>query len=208
LTDTLLALVPTYGVWLIYAAVALSAMALPVPASILVMTAGGFASTGDLVLWQVQAAALAGCMTGDQVAYGLARRGGAPLLALFRRRPKVAGLLDRCTTLLDRRGAVAVFLSRTVLSPLGPWMGYLAGALRLNWAVFTLAAGIGAACWAAAYTWLGYSFATRIAEIASLIGNALGVILAVVGAAGILWYLVRSYRAERARQSSATQAAP
>ncbi|NBT33764.1 MAG: DedA family protein, partial [Rhodobacteraceae bacterium] len=57
MTDTLLALVPTYGVWLIFGSVLLSCFALPIPSSILVMTAGGFAASGDLVLWQVVTAA-------------------------------------------------------------------------------------------------------------------------------------------------------
>ncbi len=48
MTDTLLALVPTYGVWLILLALPLSCLALPVPSSILVMTAGGFAVKAEL----------------------------------------------------------------------------------------------------------------------------------------------------------------
>jgi membrane-associated protein len=198
-TETLLALVPTYGVWLVLVAVALSTLAVPLPASMLVMTAGGFASTGDLVLWQVQAAALAGCMAGDQIAYNAARAGGGPLIARLSARPKLGALFARCEALLAARGVVAVFLSRTVLSPLGPYMGYLSGALRFNWVAFTLAAGVGAACWAAAYSYLGYAFATRIAEVASLIGSALGIVLAATLAVGLIVYLVRSYRAESGR---------
>jgi membrane-associated protein len=197
MTETLLALVPTYGVWLILVGVMLSTLAIPVPASMLVMTAGGFASTGDMVLWQVQAAALGGCMLGDQLAYNIARKGGVRLIGGLKARPRLGPAVMRAETMLARKGAVAVFLSRTVLSPLGPYMGYLSGALRFNWWAFTLAAGIGAACWAAAYSYLGYTFATRIAEIASLISNALGFVLAGCVALGLGVYLWRSYRDDR-----------
>jgi len=127
MTDTLLALVPTYGVWLILLALPLSCLALPVPSSILVMTAGGFAAAGDLTLWQVQAAAFAGFVAGDQVTYGIARVGGAPLVARMKARPKLGPVFAKAEAMLNRRGTLAVFLSRTIFSPLGPYMGYLSG---------------------------------------------------------------------------------
>jgi membrane-associated protein len=81
MTDALLALVPTYGVWLVLVALPLSCLALPVPSSILLMAAGSFASAGDLVLWQVQAAAFAGFVLGDQLTYGVARVAGPRVVA-------------------------------------------------------------------------------------------------------------------------------
>jgi membrane-associated protein len=199
MTDTLLALVPTYGVWLVLLALPLSCLALPVPSSILVMAAGSFASAGDLVLWQVQAAAFAGFVLGDQVTYGVARAAGPRLLAALQRRSRLGALCDRAQVMLDKRGAVAVFLSRTIFSPLGPYMGYLSGALRLNWGAFTLAAVLGAACWSMAYSLLGYVFATQITQVAALIGNAVGIILAGAVVVGIGVYLWRSWQAEKAR---------
>ena len=59
MTDWLLALVPQYGLLLLAATTFLSCLALPLPASILMLTAGGFAAAGDLVLWQAFAAATA-----------------------------------------------------------------------------------------------------------------------------------------------------
>ena len=198
MTETLLALVPTYGSWLVLLALLLSCLALPVPSSILVMTAGGFAASGDLVLWQVQAMALTGFVVGDQVAYALARSGGRPLITRLRRRPGVDRLFDRAVALLDRHGLLAVFLSRTVFSPLGPYLGYLSGFLGLSWSSFTLAAVVGAICWCAGYSLLGYVFATQIAELASLIGNAIGLLIGGLLVAAAVWYLWRSWRSERA----------
>jgi membrane protein DedA with SNARE-associated domain len=56
--DALLAAVPTHGVWLVAAVTFLSCLALPMPASLVMLTAGGFAAAGDLDLWQVLGAAL------------------------------------------------------------------------------------------------------------------------------------------------------
>jgi membrane-associated protein len=202
MTETLLALVPTYGVWLILVALPLSCLALPVPSSILVMTAGGFAAAGDMTLWQVQAAAFAGFIAGDQVTYGIARAGGTPLVARMKSRPKLGALFARAETMLQRKGAVAVFLSRTIFSPLGPYMGYLSGALKLPWVTFSGAAILGAACWSLGYSYLGYVFATQITQVASMIGNAIGFILAGAAAIGLIWYLARAWNLERSKTTA------
>lgn len=48
--DWLLGQVPTYGLWLFAASTFLSCLALPIPASILMLAAGGFVAAGDLPL--------------------------------------------------------------------------------------------------------------------------------------------------------------
>lgn len=197
MTDTLLALVPVYGNWLVMVSVALSCLALPIPSSMLVMAAGGFAAAGDLVYWHLLAAALAGFVAGDQIAYHLARAGGAALIARLGRRPGPAAVLGGAQDLLDRRGLLAVFLSRTVLSPLGPYVGYLSGALGLDRSRFSAAAAAGAVTWCLAYSWLGYAFAERIAEIAALIANSVGLILALAATCGLAWWLRRGWRAQQ-----------
>lgn len=193
MTDTLLSLAPTYGPWLLVVSVFLSCLALPVPSSILLMTAGGFAATGDLVLWQVIAGAFTGFIAGDQAAYAMARRGSSRIDRLRTHR-RIGPLIARASDLLTRRGTLAVFLSRTVFSPLGPYVSYSSGAVGLNWRLFSFAAVIGAACWAAFYALIGYSFAGQIAQIASLIGNATGIIMAAAVALGSAWWMWRSYR--------------
>lgn len=197
MADTLLALVPAYGVWLILAALLLSCLALPVPSSILVMAGGAFAATGDMVLWQVQLAAFCGFVTGDQTAYGIARLGGARFIDTLRAKPRLMPVLRRSEALLARHGAVAVFFSRTLLSPLGPYTGYLSGAFRQRWSHFTIAAVCGAVCWCMAYSLLGYFFAGRVAQVADMIGNAIGFIVTAAFLAGLGWYIFARWRAQR-----------
>ena len=197
MTETLLGLVPTYGVWLVLIALPLSCLALPVPSSMLVMIAGGFAAAGDMVLWQVQLAAFVGFVVGDQLTFGIGRTGGSRLVRWAKQYPRLATAFAKAEELLERKGTMAVFLSRTILSPLGPYMGYLSGALGMRWVAFTLAAILGAACWSLGYSYLGYIFATQIAQVASLISNALGLILMLVAVAALVWYLLRSWRRER-----------
>lgn len=204
MTETLLGLIPTYGVWFVLAIMILSCLAMPIPAAILVMTAGGFAASEDMVFWQVALAALAGYVIGDQLAYNIARHGGARLLTRLQKRPKVAAVFARAEKLLQKHGTIAVFLSRTILSPLSPYVGYLSGALRMSWLKFTCSAFIGASLWCSAYTGLGFIFASRIGEVSALISSALGFILAGFVLIAIGYRLARSWRAHKRDMATST----
>lgn len=194
MTETFLALIPTYGVWLIMLSLILSCLALPVPSSIMVMVAGGFAAAGDFAFWQLVLFTYAGFVIGDQIAFWLARGVGAPLIHRFEAKPKTATVVGRAKSLVERRGWVAVLLSRTILSPLGPYVGYISGALGMGWLRFTLTAVIGAFFWCFTYAWLGFAFADQITQIASLMSSSIGFILSGAVVVGGSTILVRNYR--------------
>ncbi|GAD56806.1 MAG: membrane protein DedA with SNARE-associated domain [Limimaricola cinnabarinus] len=203
MTDAFLALIPTYGLWLILVSVTLSALALPVPSSMMVMVAGGFAAADDFALWQLVGFAYLGFAVGDQIAFWTARRAGAPLIARFESRSGTAAVLGRAKRLVERRGLAAVFLSRTVFSPLGPYVAYISGGLGLSWRGFTLTALAGGLLWSMGYAWLGFVFADRIDDIASMISSSVGVVMAGAVTLGGLVWLLRNYRHSRAaRQGS------
>ncbi len=180
MTDWLLGLVPQYGLWLLAATTFLSCLALPFPASILMLTAGGFAAAGDLVLWQAFGAAAAGGIAGDQLGYWAGRGFGARVLSRLRKDPARDKLLARADAMMDRRGLTAVFLSRWLFSPLGPYVNLIAGSTSYGWPRFTLAGVAGEGVWAGLYVGFGYGFAGNV-EAAS---QALGSVLGMIGGAG------------------------
>ncbi|MCX7288062.1 MAG: VTT domain-containing protein [Rhodobacterales bacterium] len=176
MTDWLLALVPQYGLWLLAATTFLSCLALPFPASILMLTAGGFAAAGDMVLWQAFAAAATGGIAGDQLGYFAGRGLGAGFLARLRSDPARDRLLARADALMDRHGLVAVFLTRWLFSPLGPWVNLIAGSTGYGWLRFTCAGVAGEMVWAGLYVGTGYALAGNIAAASQALGSALGMI--------------------------------
>lgn len=180
MTDWLLALVPTYGLWLLAATTFLSCLALPFPASILMLTAGGFAAAGDLVLWQAFGAAAAGGIAGDQLGYWAGRGLGASVMPRLRADPARDRLLARADAMIDRRGLVAVFLTRWLLSPLGPYVNLIAGSTRYGWGRFTASGVAGEAVWAGLYVGAGYYFAGNVEAASQALGSGLG----MVGGAG------------------------
>jgi membrane protein DedA with SNARE-associated domain len=180
MTDWLLGLVPQYGLWLLAATTFLSCLALPFPASILMLTAGGFAAAGDLVLWQAFAAAAAGGIAGDQLGYWAGRGFGAAVLSRLRKDAGRDKLMAKADGLMERKGLVAVFLTRWLLSPLGPYVNLIAGSTRYGWGRFTLAGVAGEVVWAGLYVGTGYGFAGNVEAASEALGSGLG----MVGGAG------------------------
>lgn len=182
MSETLLALVPTYGFWLLAVCTFCSCLALPIPASIMMMAAGGFAAAGDLSLSASGLAALGGAVAGDQLGYLAGRKGGAGLTARLGSR---AAPLAKATELLSRRGGIAVFLSRWLVSALGPYINLAAGAARMRWLDFTLPAVAGELVWCSIYLGLGWGFARDIEDIGEALGN-----LAFAASAGVVAVLL------------------
>jgi membrane protein DedA with SNARE-associated domain len=185
MTDWLLALVPQYGLWLLAATTFLSCLALPFPASVLMLTAGGFAAAGDLVLGQVVLAAAAGGILGDQLGFWAGRGLGARILGRLRHDPARDRLLARADRLMERRGLGAVFLSRWLFSPLGPYINLIAGSTGYGWRRFTLAGVAGEGVWAGIYVGAGFAFGGNIAAASQAIGSWLG----MIGGAGAVLVL-------------------
>lgn len=195
MTDWLLGLVPEYGVWLVMAGTFLSCLALPIPASVLMLAAGGFVAAGDLALAPTFGGALAGAVAGDQLGY-LGGRSGAHLALAQAGRGNAT--LDRASALLARRGALAVFLSRWLVSALGPYVNLAAGAAGLGWPAFTLWGVLGEVVWVGLYTGLGYGFGGNLQAASDMAVDLLGFAAAAAVAAGLGWWLLTVLRSESA----------
>lgn len=176
MTDWLLALVPQYGLWLLAATTFFSCLALPFPASVLMMTAGGFVAAGDLALASTVAAAAAGGIAGDQLGFWAGRKIGTPLLRHLRHDPGRDKLVSRATVMLEKRGVAAVFLTRWLFSPLGPWINLVTGSTGFRWHLFTAAGVAGELVWAGLYVGMGYAFAGNIQAASAMLGSVLGVL--------------------------------
>ena len=198
MTDWVLALVPTYGLWLLATVTFLACLALPVPCSILMLTAGGFAASGDLVLWQVIGAALGGAVLGDQTGYQIGVWGGHPLLKRLSATPAREKLILRALSQMEKRGAAGIFFTRWLFTPVGPWANFAAGAMAYSWATFTIWGVLGEAVWTGLYCGLGYSFAGNIQAASEMAGSVLGIIAGVAAMLGFGWWLVASLRQDRA----------
>ncbi|NBD31275.1 MAG: DedA family protein [Alphaproteobacteria bacterium] len=194
MTDTLFALVSSYGLWVVGLSVFLSCLALPVPTSALMLGAGAFAASGDFVLWQVLATAWGAAIIGDQTGYRIGRASGATLLARLERRPSRARVIARARRAVLRHGGAGVFLSRWLFSPLGPYVNLIAGAAGLPRGRFTLWGASGEAVWVAIYVGLGYGFAARLDTLTEIVADWSGLVFALGLGLGAVLLLAQRLR--------------
>lgn len=203
MTDWLLAAMADFGAPLLFVATFASCLALPLPASLLMLSGGAFVATGDLAVINVVSAAMFGAVIGDQVGFRLGRAGQAQLDAALARRPKRAALMARARDLIDRWGGPGVFLSRWLFSPLGPYVNFAGGAAGQNGLRFFIWGAMGEAVWVGLYVGLGYLFADNILMAAELAGDVLGLLAALMVMVGAAWWMRHTgHRTNRGRKSA------
>ena len=196
MTDALLGMIPHYGAWLLFAVTFLSCLAVPIPSSLLMMTAGGFAGAGELDLAGVAGASLAGALLGDQVGYGIGRAVPAMDRLQQARSQQVRDLAGSAQAMLGRRGVSAVFLSRWLFSAVGPWINFVAGSGRFSWLRFSLASGLGELVWVSLYLGLGVWFSSQIEAASEMASSVLGALASGFIFVILLRMLVRKLRGE------------
>jgi len=202
MTEALLDLVPRYGLYLIGLSTFLSCLALPIPSSLIMLSAGAFVAVGDLAMITTAGGAFAGAVLGDQAGYLIGARGGASMRRLSGHRARVAALMSQASDLSACWGGPGVFLSRWLFSPLGPYMNFVAGAAGMAWPRFALWGAMGEAVWVALYVGLGYSLATQIEAVGAILGNLSGALAAGAVTVGLGLWLRAILRAEKVHHTS------
>ncbi|ANT59061.1 hypothetical protein AYJ57_01000 [Salipiger sp. CCB-MM3] len=201
LSDTILALLPELGLPVLGGTIMLASLGLPMaPGSLMVLVAGTLAAAGELPIVATALTALCAALLGDQLGYWLGRLLGTRLLG-GRLAARQGPTLERALALLSERGAMAVFLTRWLIAPLGPAMNLVTGAGGLPWLRFALADLAGELVWVSAYMGLGAAFAPFIPQIAQLSSDVTTLLaaLAVALAAGLLLRRHRHHRHDRPR---------
>lgn len=199
LSDYLLATLGVYGLPVLFGALLVGSAGVPLPASLLLVAAGSFVNQGELDLWPVLALSAAGAVLGDQLGYAVGRWGGR---RLARRLGRLVGGEQKIVDAeewLKRRGGVGVFLSRWLLTPLGPVVNLTAGASEYPWPRFLLFDVLGEALWVALYVLLGKLFSDRVQEMSDLLGDLTWAILGLAAAAVLGFILFKQLREPEAR---------
>jgi len=181
MTEAILDLMTGYGVAILFFVTFLSCLCIPIPSSLMMLAAGSFAATGDLNPASTAAAAYTGAVAGDNTGYFIARKFGTQIAGWLETNPKRAMLRDRAKSYMDSKGAISVFLSCWLAAPLGPYVNLVCGLTRFNWAKFAFWGAMGEVFWVGIYISLGYSFSDQITTLASVLGNASGFIVALLG---------------------------
>lgn len=184
-TETILSLVPTYGLPFLFGIAVLAASGVPVSSSLALLVTGAFIESGELPLLESFLVALAGAIIGDQIGYQIGLRAGDAVEERLGRKPKRAAQILRAKDFIDRFGGVGVFLTRWLLAPIGPITNIICGASDMRWLRFTIWDILGEILWVAIYIGAGYAFSGNVEEIAALMGEASWLLIAALVALGM-----------------------
>ena len=194
MTDQLFALLSTYGLPSLFIILAVSSAGVPFPITLLLIATGSFVAQGEMVLWQVLIICSAGAIIGDQIGYCLGRWGGRRLVGRVTKRFGGADMIKRAEDFTRRRGGVAIFLSRWLVTPLGPWLNLTSGITAYPWPRFLFWDVLGEVLWVVIYVNLGNIFSDRVGALAQLLGNLTWVIVGVIALAILGWKLLQYFR--------------
>jgi len=201
--ETLLAGLSQHGYTILFAAVFLEAIGIPVPAALALLIAGAAAGRGALVLWLAAASGLSATLLGDTLLFFLGRYTGWWLLGvLCRLSLNPESCILRSADSFYRRGRVALLFAKFVpgINTMAP---PLAGSMNMRATQFLGLDSIGAALYVGAYLSVGFLFSGAIDTMTRgyhTFGRVLSWIL-IAAAVGYLGLQVRSWRKARGLRS-------
>jgi membrane-associated protein len=194
ITDHILAALLRYGLPAFFGVNVIAAVGAPLPASLMQIAAGSFAEQGEMTLWQVFLVSGTAAVLGDQIGYGLARWGGRGLLTRIGHKIGGDDKIRKAEALAKRWGGPGIFLTRWLVTSLGPWLNVTSGIAEYPWRHFMLWDVLGTLLWVALNVTLGYIFSGRVQALEEVLGNLAWVILSFIVAVISGWKIVHYLR--------------
>ncbi len=195
--NQILAAVSEYGAPALFGIVTIAAIGVPLPITLLLVVVGSMVSQGAVNLWWAIGAAGAGSILGDQAGYAIGRWGGpAAVRRLSALTGKRAGL-DGIEAKAKAWGGWGIYITRWLLSPLGPWINLASGTAAYPWHRFLIWDVLGEITGAVVYISLGRFFSDRVMALDAVLGNLTWAIAALLAAIALGYQLVAYLRRAR-----------
>ena len=182
MNDQLLAAVTQYGAPALFGIVSIAAVGVPLPITLLLIVVGSMVSQGAMDLWWALGATSAGSILGDQAGYAIGRWGGsaavAKLSGFFGKKDSIEAMEAKARAW----GGPGIFVTRWLLSPLGPWINLASGTAGYPWHRFLFWDILGEFTGAAVYISLGRFFSDRVMALDGVLGDLTWAIAALIAA--------------------------
>ena len=183
--EALLTGIVSYGAPLFGLILFLGALGLPVPGTLMVVAAGAFIRQGAMDFTSSVMIGFLGALLGDSLSFAMGRFGGLWIEKSF----GASNMWLQAQTSFDRRGPLAVYLSRFLVTAIAIPVNWIAGGSGLHYSRFMAYDAVGEVTWLLLYGGLGYFFGSQWELIAQFLsdfsGFALG--LTVLGGGIYIW---------------------
>lgn len=176
------------GPWMFALALFAGALGIPLPGTLFVLAVGAFVQQ-EVLEASAFLAGLVGVLLGDMLSYSMGRLAKVWITQRWDRSPNWRSAQNT----FNRRGGLAVYLTRFLLTPLAVPTNLIAGSSGYAAARFFLFDALGEITWLGLYGGLGYIFGTQWELVNDFMGNISGVLVGVV-VLGVGLYLMRQKR--------------
>lgn len=190
-----------YGLPVLFVVIMVAAVGAPLPTSLLLIAAGAFAEDGQLNYWAVVGIATTAAVCGDHIGYGVGRWGGRRYVLRMSNWLGGEQRIEQAEAVAARYSGIGVFLSRWLLTALGPVVNLTSGIARYDLRRFSIYDISGELVWVVSYTMIGRIFSDRVQDLADLMVDISGLLLGIVLLIGLGWLLWRSLHQRRNSQA-------
>jgi len=190
--EQLLNALASYGVPILAVVLFVGCVGVPLPNALLLIAAGSFIAGGQLNLWWVLIASIAASIAGDLTGYAIGRWLGHATLK--RLSPKYRVRFEKAEKAICERGAWTVFLTRWLLTPLGPFVNLISGSSEYPLALFAVWDVLGEIVWVVLYVSIGRVIAGEVQAISAIASDITWVVVAFAAVVVLAWRLFRTRR--------------
>lgn len=176
MSDYLLTQIINYGAPLFGLILFLSALGIPLPASILLVAAGAFSQQGFLDWPSIAIVGLLGAVAGDAISFGM----GFYAKNWVSKRMEGSPTWKNARDTFESRAGMAVYITRFLITALAVPTNLIAGGSGFKFRKFLTYDIFGEITWIVLYGGLGYWFGSEWELVSDFIGNFGGLILGVV----------------------------
>lgn len=190
ISTLLLSWITTYGAPMVAGILFLGALGLPLPGTLIVIASGAFVRQEFLNLYSAPLLGLLGTLGGDLCSYGIGRIAGSWVLGRFAGSPNWI----KAREFLDRRGGMAIYLTRWLLTAMALPMNLIAGSSGYSLTKFFILDLCGEVTWILLYGTLGYAFGNQWELISDFVSKFTGFILGGLMLIAGIYLLVRAWK--------------
>lgn len=199
LDELILIWVITYGSPMVAGTLLIGAVGIPVPGTLLVIAVGAFVRQGVLDIYTAPVLGLAGVVVGDAIIYGLGRFARGWIQKRFGH----SAAWQKAEAYFNRRGGIAIYLTRWLFTPLAVPTNLIAGSSGYPFWKFLLFDVSGEITWILLYGGLGYTFGSQWELISDFISDFSGLLVGVLVLAIGIYVLLR-WRKQPTAEAEAT----
>lgn len=203
LNDYVLLGLVQYGLPVLFGVVLMASMGVPLPATLLLLTAGAFVADGDLSMWWVFGLGTVAAVLGDHLGYSIGRWGSQRLIDQLSRWGGGVSRIEQAEAAARRWGGIGIFLSRWLLTPIGPVINLTSGIARYSLPAFFCFDVVGEIVWVVGYVTLGSVFSDQVQDLSGVLGNLTWLIVGIATMAVLAWMLLRQKSTHEPEPASA-----